>query len=246
MKFYSVGTSRWVEPAKTLNKNYNIPSAAFPGKDLFFITNRAIDMVKSDPAGYDPKLNPAFVYITAGLIDLTEKVTYGRGANRYQEIMFYEDITAAANRVMKEYENSSFKLLGQNGIIPVYSTITPMSFWDWNYARLVQGKTSALHHIEDYWVMQEDLEECIVDINNRIREMNSNTFPGCGFLTPRIADYVFQKKGADQPFRFRHNRLTDGVHPDSETVKNWVKEMVNTIDKNADTFVDFEGAVGKH
>ena len=59
----------------------------------------------------------------------------------------------------------------------------------------------------------------------------------------RIADYVFQKKGADQPRRFRHNRLVDGVHPDSEVVDKWVKEMVNTIDKNADIFIELEGHI---
>lgn len=239
MKFYSTGTSRWEGPADILKNKYNIPSKAFPGKDLEFITDKVISKVKSD--GYCPETNPAFVYITAGLTDLTEKVTYGWGSKRYQEVVFYEDITKAADRVIAEYQKSSYKLFYENGILPIYSTVTPMSFWDWNYLRLCQGKTSALYHIEDYWVMQEDLEECIIDINNRIRELNSNIFPD--MLTPRIADYVFQKKGADQPHRFRHNRLVDGVHPDSEVVDKWVKEMVNTIDKNADIFIELEGHI---
>ena len=72
-----------------LSSSYNISSAAFPGKNLAFITEKAISMVKSDPAGYSHTLNPAFVYITAGLTDLTEKVTYGTGSNRYQEVIFY-------------------------------------------------------------------------------------------------------------------------------------------------------------
>ena len=241
MKIFSVGTSRWSGPAQILSSSYNIPSAAFPGKNLAFITEKAISMVKSDPAGYIHTLSPAFVYITAGLTDLTEKVTYGTGSNRYQEVIFYEDVDKAAERIIEEYEHSRFRLLGKNGIIPVFSGITPMSFWDWNYARLCQGKTSALHHVEDYWIMQEDLEDCIITINNRIREINAQTFPG--LLTPRISDEVFQKKGADKPYRFRHNRLVDGVHPDSEVVDKWVLEMVKTIDKNAGIFREFDGEV---
>ena len=241
MKFYTYGTSRWTEPAKILNDKYNIPSKAYPGKDLEFITQRVIDRVKSDGV-YDPKANPAFVYITAGLTDVTEKVTYGWDSNRYQEVIFYEDISKAVDRVMNEFHKSSHKLFELNGIMPVYSTVAPMSFWDWNYMRLCQGKTSALYHVEDYWVMQEDLEDCIIEINNRIREMNANISPHT--LTPRIADQVFQKKGANQPHRFRHNRLVDGVHPDGEVVDKWVQEMVDTIDKNAETFLELEGHIG--
>ena len=239
MKFYSVGTSRWEGPANILKSKYNIPSKAFPGKDLEFITDKAINMITS--GGYCPATDPAFVYITAGLTDLTEKITYGWDSDRYQEVVFYEDMTKAADRVMGEYRKSSHKLFAVNGILPIYSTITPMSFWDWNYVRLCQGKTKALYHIEDYWVMQEDLEECIIDIKNKIRELNANIFPH--MLTPRIADVVFQKKGADQPHRFRHNRLVDGVHPDSEVVNKWVQEMVDTMDKNAETFLELEGRI---
>ena len=239
MKLYSVGTSRWAGPAKILQNDHGIPSVAFPGKNLEFITDQAIDMVKA--SGYNHKSDPAFVYITAGITDLTERVTYGYGDNKYQEVLFYEDIEVATNRVYAEYEKSQVKLLGVHGIMPVYSTVAPMSFWDWNYARLVQGKTSSLYHIEDYWVMQEDLEECIIELNNRIRELNTCSFPF--FLTPRISDIVFQKKGADQPHRFRHNRFVDGVHPNNETVKKWAKEMLLTMTNNSDTWEEVEGEV---
>ena len=230
MKLYTIGTSRWSRPAEILQKDFYIPSKSFPGKDLAYITDQAIDIVKA--GGYDPHTDPAFVYITAGITDITEKVTYGYGNNKYQEVLFYEEVMKAADRVYEEYSKSHDKLLRKNGIIPIYSSIAPMSFWDWNYARLVQGKTTGLHHIEDYWVMQEDLEECVVEINNRIREMNTRN----GFLTPRIGDYVFQKKGAGEPYRFRQNRLVDGVHPNSDTVDKWVEDMILCIDKNTEIY----------
>ena len=61
--------------------------------------------------GYCPETNPAFVYITAGFTDLTEKITYGWDGNHYQEVVFYEDMTKAAERVMGEYRKSSHFLL---------------------------------------------------------------------------------------------------------------------------------------
>ena len=100
MKLYTIGTSRWSRPAEILQKDFYIPSKSFPGKDLAYITDQAIDIVKA--GGYDPHTDPAFVYITAGITDITEKVTYGYGNNKYQEVLFYEEVMKAADRVYEE------------------------------------------------------------------------------------------------------------------------------------------------
>ena len=221
---FSVGTSRWTQPAKVLSEEHGIPSLSFPGKELDFITDKAIALVKKHR--YDLWDN-TFVYVTAGLTNLTEKVTHGYGRRRYQEVLFYEESMTAVGRVFDSFVNSRDKILSHS-IIPVYSTVAPMSFWDWNYSRLCQEKTTRLDHTEDYLVMQGDLEEAIIELNNKIREMNAQY----SLLTPRIADYVFQKKGANDPHRFRHNRFVDGVHPDPDTVKAWTKEMLGTMSVN--------------
>ena len=222
---FTIGTSRWTGVAKILNREHGIPSTSCPGKELDYITDQAIALVKHHR--YNNNDN-TFVYITAGLTNLTEKVSYGYGRNRYQEVMFYEEVMTAVNRVYDSFERSRDRILMGQGVVPVYSTVVPMSFWDWNYARLCQGKTTRIDHVEDYLVMQADHEEAIVELNNKIRTLNARY----DLLTPRIANYVFQKKGADQPHRLRHNRLVDGVHPTDDTINAWTEEILSTMSLN--------------
>ena len=54
-----------------------------------------------------------------------------------------------------------------------------------------------------------------------------------------MAPYVCAPQPFDQllePYRFRHNRLVDGVHPNSDTVDKWVEDMILCIDKNTEIY----------
>ena len=218
---FSVGTSRFRDIVDHFWYEDSLPGQCLPGAKVPKLIEEALSILSI--TGYG-KRRDSIVYVGGGLPDITTMI---RGPG-YQEVVCLEAPLEAANRVMRLIEDGA-ALIYQAGAVPVFTTCTPMNLTNWNYSRLSQGKTSHLNYHQDYLTMQTNHEESIKILNSYIDRLNFHYH----MQTPRLANYVFQKRGEGLGFRFRQNRLSeDGCHPTPATVDEWIKIMREAMDTN--------------
>ena len=193
-----------------------------PGADIADLTAEALRMIETGAT--EDHHWPVVVYMIGGLPDSVTKVVDFYKGVKYEEVFFTGNpITTAVN--LNSTIRAIMDSISLTGAIPIYSTIAPMSFSTWNSIRLEQGKTSHLLHHREYDNMQELHNDTIAYVNSAIAESNRIR----GLSTPHLASQVLQKRGMDQPYRFRHNRLVDGCHPTHDVVQKWKTEVMTTV-----------------
>ena len=193
---------------------YRIPDLVQEGKRMLRLT------------GYNRRPD-TLLYIIGGMPDLTTRLREGRGANRYEEVIFNEDVEEVVDRVAEQYRRASREIKSMN-VTPVFATISPIHLRSWNLMRLAQRKTVRLYHAENYRHMQTQHELCVQMINRHISAINDEN----GLQTPRLAKHVLQKRGKNKNYRFRSDRFEDGCHPSQDLVERWVRELQECMDVN--------------
>ena len=204
----------------------SISGMFIPGGKFAKVTEAAVDIVnKLRP---HRELWPVVVYMVCGMTDSTTRIVDFYDRVKYEEVICTEAPTTTAHRVIQEIEASAQDLV-RAGAIPVFATTAPMSFSDWNHWCLNEGKrTSHLLHFKQYAEMQELHNAAIANINSHIVARNSYN----GVATPHLGSQILSKRGQGLSYRFRHNRLRDGCHPDIPTTHKWVEEMISVININ--------------
>ena len=190
------------------------------GGRLHALTSEAITELRKLNNG-QPKSH--FVYIIGGMPDTTTKL---RGF-KYEECVDLRPSQETIHNLFMSIGQSAHDIL-ENGGIPCFSTVIPMSFHSWNNHRLQQNVTSYLKYEHLCPEMQAKHEGNIIEINKLILERNQEI----GVKTPQLATHLLQKRGAGKPYRFRANRLPDGCHADEETIQCWIRDINASITSN--------------
>ena len=145
----------------------------------------------------------------------------------YQEVLFTDTKEQAVHRLSATLQSVESQIKNA-GATPIFCTICPGSLHDWNHKRYQDRVTSHLLHTEEYPAMQQELNQAIVEINNKIRSINSAN----GIFTPRIADTIVKNPGKNKAPRFHFSRLKDGVHPPMALKKKWAGLILEAIEQN--------------
>lgn len=200
-----------------------------PGASLKKLQKEALKLLKDVPLS-----NENYVYFVAGLPDVTEKRTYtfymhGK-PRRYEEVtMPSTNPTKAAEDITFQFRSTAKKILKAKAT-PIFSTICPMSIATWNHRRLSQHRTTHLSSFKQYPTMQKHHEEVILKVNKAIHVINRKNDKH----TPRLANQViYHRKGQ---LRCRYGKLVDGVHPNSNLVKDWISMLDRVMDMNRDRY----------
>ena len=163
------------------------------------------------------------IYISAGLCDVTTKLK----ARNYEEIIFEtnrcEELVAQTKTSLQHIHQMALK----EDVIPIFTTIYPMSLKDWNITRLHQNKTSFLSYQNDYINMQNHLEASIEELNKFIVQLNVTI----GMSTPLIHKHLvhYRSKGNTT---YKFNLLIDGCHPSPTLKTNIANSIAQAIKKN--------------
>ena len=201
------------------------------GGKYHHLSSEAIRRIKSK----QDTQNKTFVYFLAGLPDVTRKINrdyFMNGCLRhYEEVIFKEEPTSAANRVIKAIKTAETTIKTHNAI-PVFCTIIPCTLDTWNHHRLNNHVTTHLLHFSDYTRMQENLHTTIHLINQQIHVINSSK----NVITPRISKEVTYKRGGH--WRYRYGRLWDGTHATEKLNKKICEILKLAIEKNISKHFD--------
>jgi hypothetical protein len=144
------------------------------------------------------------IYISAGICDLTKRL---RGPKYEEVIVDIAESESTKDKILKSL-NDLQKFALKEGATPIFTTIYPMSLFDWNNKRLNQNKTTNLRYVEDYPIMQTKMEQMIKDVNAHIVRISVNI----GVATPLIHKHLVHNRGKGNT-SFKYNLLSDGCHP---------------------------------
>ena len=194
------------------------------GGKLSQLLGMAVGEIKKFPLS---KREDVHVYFLAGMPDTTH-VKHSWDWS-YQEVIMVGTVEEVTSRVKDTIEHVS-EIVKSHGAKPCFCTISPMHFQRWNTVRLNDHKvTTHLKHQDQYHSMQMAHQETCTILNQFIYETNREN----DMETPKIAEVVFKSQHARRPPRFKHYRLTDGVHPDDCVATGWTHEIVKTMLNNA-------------
>lgn len=198
--------------------NINKKVITISGATIDHLTNKALDIIANHPSP-----SSIHVYFIAGIPDITTMI---RDVG-YEEVIFIEDpITAHSHFITKA--TRTINRIIQAQAIPCLATIAPMSIDTWNHTRLHQHKTNYLIHFNQYEDMQALLNQTLIHINTDIIKLNTVN----NMLTPKLATQILHKQNTHRSYRTRFGRLTDGVHPNTETQLHWAGDIINCIANN--------------
>ena len=201
------------------------------GGKFHHLTSEALRLIKGRQDLHDK----TYVYFVAGLPDVTRKINrdYFMNGNlrHYEEVIFKEEPTSAANRVIEAIQRAE-TTIKQHNAIPVFSTIIPCTLDIWNHHRLNTHVTTHLLHFSDYKHMQENLHTTIHLINQRIHVINSHN----NVITPRISKTVTYKRGGH--WRYRYGRLWDGTHATDKLNIKICEILKLAIEKNSSKYFE--------
>ena len=163
------------------------------------------------------------IYISAGLCDLTTRLK----TRHYEEIIFEtvkcDEIKLQTKASLQHIHQFAIK----EDVIPIFTTIYPMSLNDWNMNRLHQNKTSYLNYQDDYISMQNSLQALIEDLNKFIVQLNLSI----GMTTPLIHKHLVHYRGKGNT-TYKLNLLIDGCHPCPTLMSNIANSISQAIKKN--------------
>jgi hypothetical protein len=192
-----------------------------PGAGLLAMEDLVRDVIIMHH-GEDQLEGKTHIYISAGICDLT----YMLKAPGYKETIFKISTIEDTKTKFANSLNSIQTFTINEGAIPIFTTIYPMSIKDWNQTRLSQGKTKYLKYMDDYPAMQLALEETLVDINRMIVETNVKM----GMATPLIHKTLIHNRSKGKTFKY--NLLADGCHPSMALKLKIVNSIAVAITKN--------------
>ncbi|CAG2213378.1 unnamed protein product [Mytilus edulis] len=222
MSTYVYGDSR----ARHLKEH--IPMAVsklFPGKTIGQITDLASQQL--------PKSGKKLLYVVGGICNLTTKLN-SDASSTYEEVVYQ-----ASPSVLFDYHfqmQSGKDLLAHKDCVPIYCTVPTMSLQSWNEIRLNQRKTSYLQFENNYPQMQEELNNTINLVNQKIVQFNNHN----GYLTPNIHQCINKCKRGK--YWYYYNRFVDGVHPEDSVVDIWAHQINSAIIENHKRLIRCENA----
>ena len=220
---FIVATSRG-KGLQTLHDTPNVVLKTVPGGTYQGVTEAALELLST--WRIDLHLGPHFVYVVAGLPDLTTKLkrrNFG-GKRRYEEVVFLGDSMDVAEMTKRKIDRASADITNAGGGCPSFATIASSSIKAWNRARLDQQKTTHLEHFKHYDDMQISLHQAAIYTNRYIHQINNLN----GVRTPRLGETVLKSRRGT--YRPRYGRMgSDGVHLDTKTCEMWNKIMGRII-----------------
>ena len=218
---FNVGTSRFYDIVNYFWYEEGIPGEAYGGYKIPQLITKGLDILRV--TGYYRR-NDSIMYFGGGMPDVTVRTKKWL----YEEVTHQGDPETLVDGVMEHIAEGA-TMIKAAGATPVFCTVCPMDISMWNYHRLAVGKTNRLRNTHQYSEMQILHQDTIHMLNNRIIAFNTEN----GMHTPKLAKYVFQKKGANLPYRLRLPRLKeDGVHLTEDTTGMWVRCMRDAFDIN--------------
>lgn len=203
------------------------------GRDVDFTTNNTILWVKSGAKLKDligdakqivlrEKGNTCIsqIYICGGINNMTKKL---KGPH-YEELVYNDNFHLQS--VVDDIISFS-KFMAVHGIKIVFATIAPMNLLTWNTCRKQQHKTTILKCLDNYQSMQRQLQQSVIELNNKIVEINRENRVVTPFLEKPIVQCVSRGRR-----RYYYHRLVDGLHATAETKHKWKNIISKTIEKN--------------
>ena len=173
-----------------------------------------------------------FVYVMAGINDITERVEspeYHR-SYKYREVIFVEDPHICANSLITNIRNCASEIKRHNAT-PVFATITKANLANYNNSQLSEGHTRYLHQSDSYPIMQDQLNIAVDIVNGFIKTINRDN----KVSTPYCHNVLIQKRGR-KGRSYHVNRwevLRDGIHGTWETRCSWAKALGAAMDCNS-------------
>ena len=218
---FNVGTSRFYDIVDYFWYEEGIPGEAYGGFKIPQLITKGLEILRI--TGYHRR-NDNIMYFGGGMPDITVRTK----SRFYEEVTHQGDPQTLVDNLMAQIEEGATWIKAA-GATPVFCTVCPMDFSLWNNHRFNIGKTNRLIHSHHYSEMQNLHQDTIHLLNNRIIEFNMEN----EMCTPKLAKFVFQKKGENLPYRLRHSRLKeDGVHPTEDTIGMWVRCMRDIFEMN--------------
>jgi len=190
------------------------------GASLNFLAELALSDIASLPNEGDPA---GYCYFVAGLPDITTRLR----DFQYEEVVFgpYSPLETC-ERLESDLTTISIQIKSANWL-PIFCPVVPMSLQDWNFTRGNQHKTTYLLHHNYYPDMQYQLEHATVLVNKLITSINSFN----SVHTPNIQTQII--KSDNHSYKYRYNRLVDGIHPNPTVVLKWAKLLQKSIEINS-------------
>ena len=184
--------------------------------------NRCAELIEDNILYHHPPIHmgkPHF-YIMAGICSITSKLS----SPGYQEVIF-NDTGDLLERVGKEIDYVEGHTFNQGGV-PIFCTIMPMSIKTWNMNRLTCRKTKYLLHENEYDIMQTNLENFIQIVNDRIIKKNISN----GVSTPLVHRTLTRNRKGRQYTLYKN--LTDGCHPNETVILGIIQSLNRAIAQN--------------
>ena len=227
-----MATSRGRELEPYFERIPNTIMRVMPGSSIERLTHTATTIINQHPPSPS---KPHFVYFIAGLPDVTTRTTnYARkDPRRYDEVTFPEEPSVAHDRLKILYEHTSSAIKDLH-CIPIFATIAPCSLITWNSQRLTNHCKSHLRHKHQYKEMQDKLNINTLKMNETIIELNNRN----DVFTPKLGRVIIFKQNAKRMTpRVRYWKLTDGTHPNQQTVDEWRSILLDAIIDNRRTLL---------
>lgn len=193
-----------------------------PGAKLLMLEEDIRDVILSHH-GEDLHEGKLHLYISAGICDITTR-TKGRN---YQEITFDNKRMTQIIQNMNDNISQLNSMVKNEGALPIFCTIYPMSLKDYNASLLHDRKTLKLMHQGDYESMQRNLEYAIHKVNEHIVSVNSSN----QMHTPFLNKCMQHSRGGGN-FTVKFNLLKDGCHPNNLLKQKIISSLTTTIKKN--------------
>ena len=167
-------------------------------------------------------------YILAGICSITTRVVNRRQQYEETSLNMEENIVDNTICAIDDLQRAMLR----EDLTPIFCTILPLHFMEWNATRLNQGKTLFLSHAEQYEDMQEALQHILVEINSKIAEIYRNL----NMATPSIHRTLQHNRGHGRLLSYKYNQLVDGCHPSVALRQKMAITLWRTIEINRNGF----------
>ena len=162
-----------------------------------------------------PRLQNSVVYIHVGPLSFSRR-QFSNSMRQY--------VLDPAPHDVREIFSVCLNAISPHSIYLVFCTAHPMSFVDYN-ASLTMGRLS-LRRRSEYRAYDRDVIPLVVEANQFITAFNRDQDMATPFLHRQI---LTRRRGR---YSFRHQFLSDGLHPTRATTREWVAILQRIVRMN--------------